>query len=73
MKAIKYVLVSYTQMEYIHLFNFVLGILYFIVGNIKYFKGDGFHDDFFSTWHFFLIGLLMITPVDDADQKAHKI
>ncbi|MFC1493028.1 hypothetical protein ACFL6O_03645 [candidate division KSB1 bacterium] len=62
MKAIRYILVSYVQMEFLHLFNFVLGVLYFIVGNIKVFSGDGFHDDFFSTWHFFLLALIMITP-----------
>ncbi len=61
MKTIKYILVSYTQMEFIHLFNFALGIVYFIVGSLKVFAGtDGFHDDFFSTWHFFLLALIMV-------------
>lgn len=60
MKAIRHILISYLQMEFIQLLNIILGIFYFIVANIKVLTGDGFHEGFFSTWHWFLFSFFLI-------------
>lgn len=58
MRSIRYILLSYLQMEFKQMFFLVLSIFWFLVAYIKIFEGDGFHDGFLSVWHLFLISMI---------------
>ena len=58
MRSIRYILLSYMQMEFTQMFFLFLSLFWFLVAHIKILEGDGFHDGFFSVWHLFLISMI---------------
>ncbi len=63
MKSIKHILKSYMQLEFIHLFNFGIGICWWIVANIKLFRNQTMDEGIFSAWFMFVLAVIFPVPI----------